>query len=120
MLGEFGLQLQCNYKYQDETMERDPAAWTVQGRRSQCKVVFEVILPDMTPCLTAAVEFKNIADGKQNIPFPQQMTTELRCRKAEKRAKETTALTGCPSRFCGYAGQDNGNELIKDTDLIFE
>ena len=31
ILDEFGLQLQCNYKYQAETMEHYPAAWTVQG-----------------------------------------------------------------------------------------
>ena len=39
ILDEFGLQVKCEYKYQDETMEHDLVAWKVQGRRSRCKAV---------------------------------------------------------------------------------
>ena len=52
ILDEFGLRLQCYYKHQAETMECNPAAWKVDTRRSQCKVVFEIILPGLAPCLT--------------------------------------------------------------------
>ena len=46
--------------------------------------------------------------------------TQLRCRKAEERARATTIHTGCPCKFVGYVGQDVGNHLQKDTGLLYE
>ena len=74
----------------------------------------------MTPFLTSAVRYDNVGGGMQNIPFPPELTTELRCRKAEQRAKETAMLTCCPCKFIGYVGQDLGAHVVKETELIFE
>ena len=82
ILDEFGLQLQCEYKGQDETMERDPASWTVQGRRSHCKVVFEISLPGVVPLLSEPVRFDNIDNMQRTVPFPKDLATQLRCREA--------------------------------------
>ena len=71
ILEEFGLPLQCVYKYQDESLEHDPAAWKVHTKRSRCKVVFEILLPGMTPFLTSAVRYDHIGDVMQNIHFRQ-------------------------------------------------
>ena len=92
-------------------MKRDPAAWEVQTWRSQCKMVFEILLPGLAPFRTTPVRFDNIADGIQNVPFPKELVTQLRCQKAEQRAKETTSLTGCPCEFIGYDGRDVGKQL---------
>ena len=71
ILDEFGLQLQCNYKYQVETMEHDPAAWTVKGRISHCKVVFEISLPGVAPVLSEPAHFNHIEDVNRGIPFSE-------------------------------------------------
>ena len=102
---------------QTETMERDPAAWKVQKWRPQCKVVFEIIVPGLAPFLTPPVQFNHIVDELQNVPFPKELMAQLRCKRAEQRAKETTILTGCPCEFIGYDGRDVGKQLRTETNL---
>ena len=71
ILDEFGLQVKCEYKYQDETMEHDFVAWTVQGRRSHCKVVFELSVLGVAPQVSELVFFNNVANVERSMPFPE-------------------------------------------------
>ena len=64
-LDEFGLQLQCEYKYQDKTMEQGPVAWFVQGRRSHCKVGFEISIPGVASVLSEPAMIYSIENLQQ-------------------------------------------------------
>ena len=64
--------------------------------------------------------FYHIENLQQNIPFPKELMTQLHCRKAEEKTKETTVLTGCPCKVIGYVGQYAGEQLLAPTVLLFE
>ena len=108
---EFGQQLVCTYKYQTETQHRDPKHWVVpsDGRRSHCKVTFEIGFVGGMSVSTEA-RYDDIVSNGRLIPLPQQFLTRLRKRKAEAKAAEATKTSGCPCRLrVGWARGGRGD-----------
>ena len=118
---EFGQQLVCTYKYQTETQHRDPKQWVVpsDGRRSHCKVTFEIGFVGGMSVSTEA-RYNDIVSNGRFIPLPQQFLTRLRKRKAEAKAAEATKTSGCPCRLRGWVGQEEGEEITTETKLSYE
>ena len=85
-----------------------------------CGPKFEPLCRDMYAEDEDWNEFNDINKLQRHIPFPKELMTQLRCRRAEERARETPTLTGCPCNFLGYVGREVGDDLLAEMGLLSE
>ena len=114
---EFGLVVHCTYKHETASQQYDPKDWTVPiNRRSHCLITFDVALPNLTST-QCQVRYCDIGRG---IPFAVQLLSTVRRQKAHQKALEATSSSGCPCVLRGFVGEEDGQHLILDTNIIFE
>ena len=99
----------AGYKYETASQQRDPNDFSVpsNGRRSKCMITFEIALPGVISAMTEA-RYNDIASNGRSVPFPQQVLSKVRKKRAREKAVEAARTSGCPCIMKGYAGEDDG------------